>query len=300
MKNFFLTFFCNSKFHKNKIKKQVDFNLKTIDDTLKSPFLATFLNDFNQTFKSKSENQYLSYIGLNFTSGVIDSIKFYVHFFNEMTESELLRFLPTTADYLSNIDRKNNDTKRDKTNVGTIIEIKFKKEFELPTKGFFYLLKNEKSMHDSNDQPILLQQEIIEHCQYSGINFEYDGIETTKKMYYYFDSPFAKSYFESKFKKSIPGNLIEYSEGSKHSKINSYFTPKVMDFSFDKTIDPAERESIKLFSEKFGLKVFGQGSYHTKSTNSYYFREYSSDSTISNELRYQYSDIFRVLKIIPQ
>ncbi len=297
MRNKVFYFFDQINIFKFKRKKQVEKNLSEIENTLKDSHLKRFVDDFYEMHKAKSEKQYLTYIGLNFENGEIEAIKFYVHIFNELEDEELRKFIPNTEDYFSFLDQKSSDSIRNRKNVGTILEIKFKKGIDLPTQGFFYLLKHENSLYDYIEPPKFLPKEIAENCEYAGINFEFNGTEKTKKLYYYFNSPKMKDFFESWNKKSLQGKLIEYSEGAIHSKLNSYFEPIKLDFSFEKSLNKIEIESVIKFSEKFGLKLFGHGSYYTKSTNSYYLREYNLENMISNELIHQHSDVFKKLKI---
>lgn len=297
MRNAVFYFFDQINIFRFKRSKQVEKNLIEIEKTLKDANLKSFVEDFYETHKLKSENQCLTYIGLNFEDGEIESIKFYAHIFNEMTEKELDKFLPNTEDYFSFLGQKNSDSTITRKNVGTVLELKFKKGNDVPTRGFFYLLKNEKSMFDHIEAPKLLSQEIASNCEYVGINFEYNGTQKLRKLYYYFNSLKMKDYFESRNKKSIQGNIIEYSEGVIDSKLNSYFEPRKLDFSFQNGLNVVEIESVIRFSEKFGLKLFGHGSYYSKSTNSYYLREYNLENLISQDLVHQYSDVFKKLKI---
>jgi hypothetical protein len=290
-------FFDQLNIFKFKGTKQVEKNLSEIENTLKDIHLKRFVYAFYETHKLVSENQYLTYIGLNFEDGEVESIKFYAHIFNEISEKELRKFLPSTEDYFSFLGQKNSDSTIDRKNVGTVLEIKFKKGNDLPTYGFFYMLKHENSVFDYLEAPKLLPEEIASNCEYAGINFEYNGTQKTKKLYYYFNSLKMKDYFESRNKKSIQGNIIEYSEGAIHSKLNCYFEPRRIDFSFQKGLNKVEIESVIRFSEKFGLKLFGHGSYHSKLTNSYYLREYNLENLISKEVVHQYSDVFKKLKI---
>ena len=278
-------------------KKQIEKNLNEIENTLKDIHLRNFVDAFFEVHNSNSEVQCLSYFGLNFEKGEIESIKFYAHIFNEMTENELLKFLPYTHDYFYFLDQKKSDGIRDRKNVGTVLEIKFKKGYNLPTQGFFYMLKHENSLYNYIDVPKHLPDEIANYCENAGINFEYNGNEKSKKLYYYFNNPTVNDFFKKKNGKSIKGSFVEYSEGSVHSKLNTYFDPIDVDYSFDKNINKVEIETIIRLSKKFGLKLFGQGSYFSNSINSYYLREYDSDKMISNELVHQHSNVFKKLKI---
>lgn len=273
----------------NKAAKQINdaakIEITVVEKCFKEAHLSAFFHKYESLLLSKNSKQCFTTLGINFKANKVDSIKFYAHVLEEMTETEILQFLPKTKDYLHYLPLKSKGQIFNSENVGTVLEIKFKVDEKNPSYGFFYLLQNTSESYQAVGLPKNIPLEMMKDCIGVGVNFEYKEKHELSKRYYYFNQPSDKLFFEQNFK--LPplhhANHIEYAEGINLSKVNAYAgdLPNLHDQT--NLFVESERELIQFLNEKYGLTNIGYGIYSNHSIKSVYFRDASSPMNTTNK-----------------
>jgi len=254
--------------------------LETIESYFSHKDLIDFLNFYDQLFINGKGN-YLNYFGINFLNNNIDSVKFYAHITEDnLTPSNLSNYFLSASEYESFLISRKKCYKFEKTNLGTVIELKFKKNENKSVKGIFYNIDNNLSISDKkNSLPIdVMNKKVAE-----GVNFEY-GENPIKKKYYYFLDEHVKKYFSEVMKKPflINANLIEYAETSSFSKVIATFGSKAKSVRIEnKLFSEIENSLIDFLCEKYNLMTRAYGFYINSDIKSVYF--FDNNSTMNPE-----------------
>lgn len=247
-----------------------DSMLETIESYFSHKDLIDFLSFYDQLFINGKSN-YLNYFGINFLNDNIDSIKFYAHITEyNLTNSNLSDYFLSPADYNSFIIAHKKCYKFEKTNLGTVIELKFKKNENKSVKGIFYNIDHNLLIADKNS---LLPDDVMKRKVAEGLNFEY-GENPIKKKYYYFLDEYVKQYFSEIMEKPffINANLIEYAETSSFSKVIATFGSKAKSVRIEnKLFSERENSLIDFLCEKYNLMNRAYGFYINNNIKSVYF-----------------------------
>jgi hypothetical protein len=258
--------------------------------------LKEFVNKYERLLKTKNSNHYFSTLGINFKNENVDTVKFYAHILEEMSDNEVLEFIPTTDDYNRFLPFKGNGDPFNPSNVGTVLEIKFRLGIESPTYGFFYLLQNIPESYNLLGYPEKLPDEVVKNGVSLGVNYEYNGVNTTFKKYYYYNRKEDIVYFQNRMGFPILGNFLEYAEGDEISKLNNYEGIISGFWQNDKNFSVKEKKIIKYLQTKYNFSIIGYGGYENSPIKAIYFREGKSKSNDLKNLLTQYSNIFGVAK----
>ncbi len=258
--------------------------------------LMEFVNKYESLLKTKKSNHYFSTLGINFKNETVDTVKFYAHILEEMSDEEVLEFIPTVDDYKRFLPLKGNGDPFNPSNVGTVLEIKFKIGTETPTYGFFYLLQNIPESYKLLGYPQKLPAELVKNGVSLGVNYEYNSTNTTFKKYYYYNRKEDIEYFQKRMGFPILGNFLEYAEGNEISKLNNYAGFISGFWESDKNFSSKEKKIIKYLQLKHNFSIIGYGGYENNPIKAIYFREGKSKSNDLKNLLTQYSNIFGIAK----
>lgn len=169
----------------------------------------------------------MKYFGLNYLNEEIISVKFYAHVFKHLSKEDVSNFLPCVEDYLNYLpfllkDIDSSGMKNKSLQLGIALELKFKKGHDIPTKGFFFNLQNNKTSINLIGFPIDLPPNFQDNVFALGINFEYDEAKTLVKKYYYFKEQIHLEYFAERFKNPdiLHAKFVEYAISETTTKIN--------------------------------------------------------------------------------
>ncbi|MCF8278138.1 MAG: hypothetical protein K9J17_15500 [Flavobacteriales bacterium] len=264
-----------------------------VEKVFANEHLKEFIRKYEAMRISKGSNHYFTTLGINFKNESVDSVKFYAHILEEMTEDEILHFLPTSKDYERFRQLKNASSDITKSSVGTILEIKFKPSLAQPTFGFFYMLRNTEESYLAAGCPKNLPSAVRNRCIGLGVNFEYNQVQEIFKKYYYFDTDKDKSYFEKRLGVPLLGSFFEYAEGDGLSKMNNY-SGVISDFwDKDRNFSSKERRIMRYLFDKYSLSIIGYGTYENHPIRSVYFRERTDEGDSLRNMPNLYSNVFK-------
>lgn len=251
-------------------------NIKKTVSQIESYFNQPELIDFwhnCENFAEKNNSPTFNYLGLNFDNHDLISIKFYVHFFRDLSENEIVSFLPRSTEFLKFIHLK---TETDAsffhpTNSGIALELKYIVGQRNPRKGFFYHLRNGIESYDAIG---ISRDEFMPNAL--GINYEYEDEKIYFKTYFYFSDKEKFSQLSNRLGISFfeDIHMIEIAKMDQYLKYNLIFledefvsiSKKSNHFSVD------QWKIIEKLNEKFGLFNTAFGAYLSpSSTKSIYF-----------------------------
>lgn len=255
------------------LNKSIRKDVKEINDYFKNEYLLNFYSDYKDLVRKKLNNKYFTYWGINFKDNKVHSIKFYAHVLDDIFEDEILKFIPSKADFNKFLSLKAKNQAISVNDVGTVLELKFIIGNKLPRHGFFYMIDKGNEIKNRIGFPKSLPEELIKKCISVAVNFEYEGEKSLFKKYFYFYSKDSRDYFQKRFEAPISkeSRLIEYSESDSFSKINIFGSSKFRADKMVKTFSKKEKKIIKYFNKKFGLINFEYGFYDNKEIKSIYF-----------------------------
>ncbi len=253
----------------NEIKNEISY----IESILSDRYLIDFYEKYINLIKNKKSETFFNYWGINFTDDGVNSLKFYLHIFDELDKNDIVNFIPSTKEFEEFISLKKSNSFKDKMNVGIALTIKFKMNTNKPTFGFYFLLNDIKASIDKIGFAKNLPQHFKEDCIAIGINFEYDNDKTTFKKYYYFDKREIMDFFEKKFNLKNHGGdyIIEYSESNDFEKLNLYRLSNEIDEENLYQFSSKEKRIIQYLKEKFNVRTPEYGSYLNENIKSIYF-----------------------------
>lgn len=158
---------------------------------------------------------YQNYIGVNFDSENILSVKLYFSFFEKPSPEIINAFLPNKSLYSKYIDFYKEDKGRTIENNGLTLTLKIDSRFEIK-KGYHFRI-------DKNliDFPLIKSFKCnFEDILNIGICEEF-GNKDIVKYYYYFQKEYNKERFAERFDRphSIKADLIEYTESEMFNKL---------------------------------------------------------------------------------
>lgn len=253
--------------------KQEATEITLIKNCLQEESVKRFITDYETLLHTYSSEQNFNYIGVNFHQEEILSIKFYAHIFANITEEELLNFVPSASDYSKYIPYRSEAEKLGFDNAGIALELKYNIQSKTVTTGFFFHLDKEKSKNLLLDQHKKLPVELSDGYIARGVNFEYTGNKVKFKTYYYFKKDEFESFFKTAFKINFAEkvNHFEYAISENDSKLNTYYNNVLMDDIGMKAFSKKELKVIESICKQFNLKIMGFGQYKNLATRSVYF-----------------------------
>lgn len=272
------------------VQQQIDI----VEECFRQGRLIQFLNDYNQLVSSSIADKHFSYFGINFNEGKVHSVKFYAHLLSDLSDSEILRFLPTADDYNKYRHLKNNETAISSRSAGAALELKYIIDDKEAHSGFFYhLLHTEESMNVLGF-PSALPAEMKSECLGIGVNFEYRKEKKLFKKYYYFRKPEVKIFMSNKFKVNLPEEvkLMEYAESDSFAKLNTYGNKLLRADEKVNSFTTTERNIISYLNDKYQLINLGYGIYENLPLKSIYF--FDAISNINPEMYHVSDGDFRV------
>jgi hypothetical protein len=233
-------------------------------------------------FKKLKKEQYpdMNYVGINFKGNDVVSVKIYFSFFHNLKEEDILKYIPTSADYNRYIHLWRESTIRNLEHSGCAFTIKFKPGKPI-TYGFHYRITPSKEAYDLIGRPNNIPFKVDDLGTRPGINYEYNNNETVVKRYYYFDKDDHREYFAKRFNNPFALNLhlIEYTESDKFSKA-IFWRMEYADLNFNRPqfFAPEAEKIVKEFRNKYGLINMLDGYYENDNTIATYFF-----NTVKNE-----------------
>jgi hypothetical protein len=263
---------------------KIDKTIAEIESCFSHPELFAFWN-LCEDFVKRENTPVFSYLGLNFNNETVVSIKFYVHFFRDLSVEEIDKFLPKNEDYLKFIHLKTRTHPSDfhPTNSGIALELKFVNGQNSPRKGFFYHLKNCNESYDA----LGITRDLINPPDALGINYEYELDKTIFKNYFYYSQKESISSLSKKFGDKLidDAHIVEFAESNNISKLNLIFVEKEFPRIREKISDflESEWEVIRILNEKYGFFNTAFGYYFKPSTvkSMYFFKTpYESDNAL--------------------
>jgi hypothetical protein len=256
------------------METDIESEIEKVKSFFSNKNLLSFISEYENLTVENNSNFHFSTFGINFKDEKVHSVKFYVHILQELSRSEISRFIPKDDGYCRFLKHKENDVEFGVYNIGSVFELKFHVDDCQPIYGFFYLLKNNteafKSIESSNSLPDLILDEYISF----GVNFEYKNTESLFKEYYYFQ-PNLKviSYFEKEFgiRLTHEPKLIEFAKGKDYSKINVFIEDTGDFLKHQNIFSESERRVIDYFNKEFNLVNIQYGVYNKGGIKSIYF-----------------------------
>lgn len=258
-----------------------------IEDFFKATKVTDFVKSYNQLISTHNSKQYFTYIGVNFNEEKVHSVKFYAHFFEQLSNEEVLKFIPTLKDYSKFIHLKKDTNIIDFKEAGIALELKFNVQDKSQGVGFFFHLDPSKCSDNILPFPKELSSEFKQQYDASGVNYEYYDGKTKFKAYYYFSEQHHRTYLKNLFPKLQTDNspFLEYAFTENTSKLNAYF----LDEDFMKTkgsiFSNKEKAIIQAINKKYGLVNHGFGMYSNKPMKSIYFIDNTEIGSHSNNIR---------------
>lgn len=238
---------------------------------LKHPIVKKYYDTYNVVWKKHPDFPYLTYFGINFDCERIVSVKFYFHFFQELTDEEVSLFLPTTQDF--NFYKSHFEISKLKSEeyTGCAMEVKFQGSLQ-PVFGFHFRLKPINESFELIGYPKNLPHELIDLTQRPGINFEYSEKQILMKKYFYFNNDDSKKYFAERFNYKFlkSAKLLEYSESEFFSKLNVWFG-KDYQGTEHLLYSDAQQSLINQLCQKYKVQNNAFGYYENSDVKAAYF-----------------------------
>lgn len=248
-----------------------------IESHFNLPQLRDWLLRYRHLRQQNNDPQSFTYVGINFKSEQLHSIKFYAHTFTSVSELQAQDFIPHTKDFSKYNKCFTNSNQLSLRNAGIAFELKYKIESKMPVLGFF--------SHVDNLQILSKQQSLaaidLSKAASGGINYEYTGSETLIKNYYYFSDKNSSQQLRKLFNVPHlpPSGLYEYSFANNLAKLNVYGWNTVTDDVIQQHFSANEQEVIHYLNQKYGFHNPGIGVYLNQPIKSVYF---FADRILSN------------------
>ena len=234
------------------------------------------------TIKPFPNYPFHDYIGINFTTENITSLKFYFGFFQPITKELSDIFLNQHEELNEYLPYWMPTKERTIENTGFTFTLKLNNKFEI-TKGFHFRFPYSKKNNFPETQQFKL---ISEDLMNVGINFEYKNHKTVPKYYYYFHKEHNRQKFALRYKQPfIAGSdLIEYTESEHFNKLiawnvsnNKFFEifQKNSEWQIQKEICTAIAEKTNYHNKSF------YGFYDNDLVRSMYYMNYKQDNSVA-------------------
>lgn len=163
----------------------------------------------------------MNYVGLNFSSGRLCSVKFYFSVYRRITPRDVSAFLPHVDDFMRYYHLWEDSKVRSAAHTGCAFSVKFKANRE-PEVGFHYRLVACREAYELVGVPETLPFSGEELGTRPGINYEYAaGGEANRRRYYYLEKQSQKDYIAARFARPFASEcrLCEFTEWHGGSKV---------------------------------------------------------------------------------
>lgn len=255
--------------------------IREIEEYLRSKMVADFLRKYDALIADKPKTHYFNFFGVNVLHGEIVSVKFYAHIFEALSEEELQAFVPVSDDYEQFSNLRTTSKGFGATNVGTILELKFKPGDANPIYGFYHNIDVSEEGFNAIGFPKSLPTSMKDACTALAVNFEYGDSGTVFKKYYQFQDELSKQYFAKRFDLPVltDATFVEYAESNDLCKIHFSFGEKVFEAQkkLVESYSNEELEAVNAINRKYGLLNITFALYEEKPVKAMYFFDEGSN-----------------------
>lgn len=235
----------------------------SIEGHFQHPLLRQTHEAYLKVWKKDTRFPFFNYMGVNFDDQGVRSVKFYFHVFRRITTEEAMLFLPAVDDFNEYYAHYEESLSQNLNHSGCAFEVKFVRGQENPAQGFHFRFSPNAESYKILGMPARLPFTDFENWLGPGINFEYYGDQVLRKTYFYFIDSFHKAYFSEKYELPFlsEAELIEYSEASDFSKINSWYGRSEQQAKVANILSKEENEAIEQLCEKYQMRPKAYGFY---------------------------------------